>query len=728
MNTYKNILIYCHFLFLNYFIFQLSVFSSEMEFSKDIHDNYSNHTSLDVNEMIQTESIWFGLDETVSLASRQETKIKNAPGVINVITADEIKNLGFRTTYEVLRTIPGFTFIKGANFGNMEPYVRGILANNKILVMIDGHIINEPITGAAFSNFYEDFPLENIKKIEIIRGPGSAMYGENAFLSVINIITYGADDIDGIKISSGYGSYDTKDESILYGKTFGDVSISGFIHYTSTDGYDGTIESDSQTIADNNISSYGFPAVSLAPGEVEDWKREFDMDFKFDYKDLYLRGFYSNRNRGPYIGPLLALNEQTELESNYVFVEVGYKKTFEDIVTIKPRVYYDQFDNASLNEFLPDGATTVFDYDNDGIADFSETYPEGYLIESENTMRVAGAELLIDYKIFENNLLTLGSSYRLNNLTNIHYKSNVDPVTFEGFDTLIDLSDSHPLFPKATRNIYSVFLQDIWDISDTLQVTLGGRYDYYTDSEDEFSPRTSLVWNFSDKGSLKMLYGEAFRAPDIGSMIANPNDILLRGNKDLKAEIIDSYEVELFYKINNYITSNITYFYNYIDDLITIGSTVEDGIDILTFKNEDNARVQGIEVETKIYIFRGNYVYMNYTFQDTNDDEGREIQYTEKHKGNFGVNINYPKYINTNLNMYFNGKRKRPHDDSRSDLPSYTLLNLSFIAKEFIKTMEIQGSVYNLLDKDYEDPVPSVIPEDLPRPGRTYFVGLSYKF
>lgn len=211
-------------------------------------------------------------------------------------------------------------------------------------------------------------------------------------------------------------------------------------------------------------------------------------------------------------------------------------------------------------------------------------------------------------------------------------------------------------------------------------------------------------------------------------MNANPNQTFLRGNKDLNAEIIDTYEIGLQYQFNKYVLSNITYFYNDIEDLITFALENDNGINVLTFENEDSARVQGIEFETKITISHGNYVYMNYTYQDTDDSDGHELPYMEKHKGNFGVNINYPKYLNTNLNVYVNGKRTRLEDDSRDKLPSYALLNLSFIAKEFFKTMEIQGSVYNLLDKDYEDPAPSVIPEDFPRPGRTYFVGMSYKF
>ena len=197
------------------------------------------------------------------------------------------------------------------------------------------------------------------------------MYGENAFLAVINIITKDAKDIDGVKVSSGYGSFDTYEENIVFGKKVGKVDISGMIHYRQTSGFDGIVESDSQTRIDN---SFGFPAASQAPGRVEDWRQEYDLNLKADYKGVYFEGWYSNRNRGPFIGPQYALNDESDVETNYVFGEVGYKKTFEERLTFKPRVYYDQFDNNTYIESFPEGTTFGYGW----RWDF-DTYPDGFV-------------------------------------------------------------------------------------------------------------------------------------------------------------------------------------------------------------------------------------------------------------------------------------------------------------------------------------------------------------
>jgi len=684
--------------------------------------------SADVKKGISTEAVWFGFDKDVTIATRHETQISKAPSIVTVITDEEIKNLGYHTFVEILRTVPGFEILKTGALGDTIPAVRGFASDNKVRVMLNGHLVNNPLRGGAFVNF-DDFPVEGIKRIEIIRGPGSAMYGENAFLGVINIITKDAKDIDGVKVSSGYGSFDTYDENIIFGETHGDVGVSGMVHYRQTNGFDGIVKSDSQTIVDNSLSSLGFPKASLAPGKVHDGRQEFDLNLKVAYKDFYVEGLYINKNVEPFIGPQYALNNESDVENNYVFGEAGYKKTFEERLTLKPRIYYDQFDRNIYTESLPKDATVSSDTDGDGVADTYYTYPDGHIANSKVIERVLGTEIPFDYELFDGNMLTLGLEYRYIKQTNVHFLSNVDPVTLEPLDSVQDFSESYPQIDKATRSIWSVYLQDTWNITDALNFTLGVRHDQYSDFGGTTNPRSGLTWAFMKNASLKFLYGEAFRAPSFVEMHAiYQKNSIVRGNKDLDPETVRSYETGLSYKFNKYVTSSVNYFFNDIKDLIVLRNTFEETTRILSYENFGDAHVQGVEMETKMDITKGNYVFMNYTFQSPEDDDGDKLPFVAKHKGNFGVNVHYWKYINTNLSAFVSGPRSREEGDTRGDLPAYTLLNLSVIGKEFFKTMEVYGTVYNLLDKDYSDPGPTSIPEDLPRPGRTFFVGLSYQF
>ena len=679
-----------------------------------------------ITEEFLTEAIWFGSVEEVAIATRHETKISKAPGIVTVITTEEIKNLGYRTFVEILRTIPGFEILKDGSNGVVVPAVRGITSSNKVRLMLNGHFVNSPFTGSAFGRF-DDFPVENIKKIEIIRGPGSAMYGENAFTAVINIITKDAKDIDGVKVSSGYGSFETYEENVVFGKTYGKVDVSGMLHYRQTGGFDGIVESDRQTILDNTLSSFGVPAVSQATGRVHDGRQEYDMNLKVAYKEFYFEGLYINKNVSPFIGgPQYALTDESQIRDNYVFGEVGYKKKYEEKFTIKPRLYYDQFDLDNYIESLPEGTTVPFDTDGDGNYDTLNTYPDGFIGNGKVTQKIVGTEIPFDYELFDGNIMTLGFEYRLINQTNIEFSSNFHPATYDVLDSVRDFSDTYPFLKEATRRIWSVYLQDTWDITDTLNLTLGARHDQYSDFGGATSPRSGLTWAFMKDASLKLLYGEAFRAPNFVEMFTT-NQPAIRGNEDLDPETIRTYEVGLRYRFNKYVTSGINYFNNDIKDLIVL-KTLESNQNTSRYENFGDANIQGIEMETKVDIAKGNYVFMNYTFQDTEDDDGDDLPFVAKHKGNFGVNVHYWKYINTNLSTFVSGKRFREEDDTRGDMPAYALLNLSVIGKEFFKTMEVYGTVYNLLDKDYSDPGPTSIPEDLPRPGRSFFVGLSYQF
>jgi len=117
-------------------------------------------------------------------------------------------------------------------------------------------------------------------------------------------------------------------------------------------------------------------------------------------------------------------------------------------------------------------------------------------------------------------------------------------------------------------------LQDTWDITNTLNLTLGARYDQYNDFGDALSPRAGLTWAFIKNASLKLLYGQAFRAPSFTELFTTNQPTVL-GNEDLDPETIRTYEVGLSYKFNNRVTSSINYFYNDISDLIDAEETQE---------------------------------------------------------------------------------------------------------------------------------------------------------
>ncbi len=651
----------------------------------------------------------------VTIASRQEEKTVEAPSIVTVITAEEIKNIGARTLFDILQTVPGFDTIKNASFGVNRFGARGMQASDrKIKVLIDGHSLNMPLNGRA-TTFFDDLPLKNVKKIEIIRGPGSALYGENAFLAVINIITKDAGDIDGIEVASGFGRYDTHEYSILFGKTLHDIDISGYARYHKTNGLSSTIDRD---------SIFGAP-FAITPGKTNDSRINSDLNLKLSYKDIEFNAKYMNKNTEPFVGVQFALTDDSVQRFNYVMGNLRYKLDIWERLTFKPRVYYDQYDTELYEKLFPEGYTIPSDLDGDGDI---EIFPSGMIADAFVRNRKLGSEIQVDYAMFDNNTLTLGFDYAWKKQDNVRYITNFNPLTSAALNSLQDQSNTANWIREKVRQIWAVYIQDKWDVTDTLGLTIGIRHDQYSDFEGTTNPRLGLVWNFMNNAHFKLLYGRAFRAPSFEetSIINNPAFL---GNPNLDPETISTYEIGLGYKFKEFINTNINYFYSDIDDEIQL---TQKGLpnEPLIFENTSGPHIQGIEFELKADLcktWEGLYAFANYTYLDAESKEG-PLPGVPKHKGNVGVNFPIGKYLNANLHTFISDKRVRSRSDSRDDSSGYALVNLTLITGKFFKDMGIKASLFNLLDKDYSDPTPiNTIPTDLPKPGRTFFFELSFK-
>ncbi len=225
----------------------------------------------------------FSEEEIVVSALKRPRTVLKSPAIMSVITAKQIKQMGFRTLSDALKTVPGFD-IHMDNNGEMEFIARGVLDfdSNKVKVLIDGHSINEPGSGGASFNFF-DLVVENIKRIEIIRGPGSALYGQNAFFAVINVITKDTEDIDGFQWTASGGRFDTQNYNLLFGKEYGDLEISGFFDYFDTEGFSKKIEQDVIQPPDSG---------SMAPGRSQNEKEKTDLNLKLSYMNLEIMGKY----------------------------------------------------------------------------------------------------------------------------------------------------------------------------------------------------------------------------------------------------------------------------------------------------------------------------------------------------------------------------------------------------------------------------------------------------
>ena len=303
-------------------------------------------------------------------------------------------------------------------------------------------------------------------------------------------------------------------------------------------------------------------------------------------------------------------------------------------------------------------------------------------------------------------------------------ESNFDRRTIAALDP--GVIDTSPSFEENNRTVFAVFLQDQWKVTDNIGLTLGIRYDHYSDFGSSTNPRAAFVWGIIPKLHLKVLYGRAFLAPSFHETYLLNNPLII-GSKDLDPVTIQTFEIGATYNISEHITGNIAYFYNKDDDVI-IPEIQPDPNEPATYTNGEGDIVQGIELELNANFEERFQAYANYTFRDTEDQlTHAEIPFASKHLARLGVNLPMTSYCNANIQAAFVGEKPREVGDDREPVESYMLVDATLTAKNFYKRLELFASVHNLFDKEYFNPsLADSFPGDYPMPGRTFLAGVRY--
>ena len=606
-----------------------------------------------------------------------------------------------RDLMDILRRVPGLGISVSDTglFPTVE--VRGIKStlSEKILFMMDGHRLNTSLNGSATA-YYTDMPVESIKRVEVIRGPGSALYGASAFMAVINIVTKEADDINGVQFTLGSGSFQTSRGNILFGHKGEKFEVTGQIDHIDTNGPASLIEQDADGIS----------------GYTSEWKEKTDISLNLIYKDFTFRSRYIWKRMGANTGISYALNDESIQDYQSGYLDLSYKNDITEKLDLTVRLFMDRTVNDPLWEQHSEG------YTSGGF-----TYTDGVVGNPRATGKTLGTEVTADYKL-QSHLITTGIMFENERQYDTGRSINFDPVTFAP-TTFQDVTATGNYTRDEARHLWAVYLQDIWDITKEASLTIGVRHDQYSDFGGTTNPRAGFVWEFIEGTSLKLLYGSAFRAPTFAELYYFSNPVW-GGNPALKPEEIQTYEAGIEHRFLQKHTLKLNYFFNDIKDLIVFG-TAPAGSSLRTYENSSNVEIQGIELELLSAFGNETYSYANYTYQDPkNSTTGARLPNVPLHRANAGVNFVPWKHLNTNINVSWTGKRSRAAGDTRNELPSKTLVDMTVIANKFHKNFELRGSLYNIFDEDYRDPTPYPvkIPNDYPANRRMFIVEARYTF
>lgn len=693
---------------------------------------FSQKTHRSAEKKIDGEFQWLREEAAVIFvvtAARVKENIKRSSSSITVITDDQIRRMGARHLMDVINRVPGMSAWYHGD-GHYQIDTRGTtkVGGQDILLMIDSHPLNSNLTGGATWT-YDTLSLENVKQIEVIRGPGSALYGANAFSGVINIITKNGDYIDGVQASASYGTYQRQQYNLLFGKMFGDLEVAFNFNYFNTDGYDPYIEADSQTLTDRQVSQM-MPVslkTSIAPDNADSSDEQYDAYLRMEYNGLEFNGKYIERKRKPCITPLYGINKDSQNEPVDYYLNLSYTRELWEGMELIGKVYHNHNEWNPYYQGYPNAPVVT-------PTGLSFLNSDGLIAEPSVKNNRTGIELQGNYRLTDNNLLVAGVTYEKMKQYDVTYAANFMYTPVQGvivpLYSVQELTSLQNINSDASREFKALFVQDIWDIRDDLRLTLGFRYDDYSDFGESFNPRGCLVWEYIKGYDLKLIYGRAFRAPSFQELYFQNNPSTL-GNPDLNPEIVDTYEVSLGAQFTRSFDGRLTAFRNEIKD--NIGSFRQQQTTQNVFENKDKIRSQGIELEMKYAFTEGTYLSMNYTYQDAiNLDTDERFTNIPRHKGNVMFNYQFNEMVNFYVDYHFQKGYSRQTGDPRDDNEGFDLYNTTLIVRDFwdaLYGLELRGSIYNIFNEKYTTPYSvGSLPIDLPMPGQSFIFEVRYTF
>ena len=609
-------------------------------------------------------------------ASKYEQKVTEAPSSVSIVTASEIKKYGYRTLADILGSVRSFyvssdrnyTYVGVRGFGRPGDY------NNRLLVLIDGHRTNDNLYDMAFVGMDGLIDVDLIDRVEVIRGPGSSLYGSNALFAVVNVITKRGRDLKGLEASAAAGRYDTFQGRL----TYGDRYQSGLEAILSSTGYN------SKGRPSLYYGEYDDPATNNGLTNQTDYERARSFFVKTSFQDFSLAGAYVARAKGlPTATYGTDFNDPgNRTVDTRAYLDLRYDHTLGRQTDLTARLFYDYYKY--------DGS-----YVYSGVLNKDLGYAESW-----------GTELKLTARPLDMMRIILGAEYTFND--------RQDQINFEVTPAQSNLDD------KRRSQIWAFYAQDEVTLLKQLSLTAGVRYDHYDSFGGTTNPRLALIYAPFEKSIFKALYGSAFRAP-------SPWELYYAGstnaaNPDLRPEKIKTYELVFEQYFNDHFRATATGFYYTIKDLINQDET-SSGSGITVYRNLEQVRSRGLELELENKWKSGVDARISYTLQRTIDTATHDV-ITNSPEHLVKLNVTVPLWqdkIFVGVEEQYTDRRRTVGGNSTSD---FLITNITLYSRRIVKGLELSASVYNLFDKKYADPVSA----DLSPLDTVQMDGLTYRF
>ncbi|NRA67730.1 MAG: TonB-dependent receptor [Pseudobacteriovorax sp.] len=640
------------------------------------------------------------LANTVSTASKYSQNVEDAPAIVQVFDRSLIEASNAQTISDLLAY---FTTIHiGLSPESRDlAWVRGAASpdNNRILVLIDGI----PFKDGFYNHGYIDeyIPLNMVKKVEFIKGPGSSLYGANAFAAVINLITFDGKDVNSKQISIASGTFYERRIQFLAGgekeTDFGTVDAMFYGKLFETQGNGGYWR------ANRNIVNF----------KQERPERAYSSGMKIGLGDFTLRAqvysFETDRIDAKY-GENNIQNLLIEDAVSYrYFAEafsLDYNKKFSESTTFTAKAFTQHYNHPALYGDLN------FAYDEEGDLDYKQPsrFNASFTIPTKKTYRNgAEAQLTWSYGSRESlsNILVAGVELSTDGIDLIedrefdfgNSETGGDKVDRDESEVVggFDLDDVE-ISNKALFIQNSVYLNSL-----KTEITTGVRVDDHKFFGNHLSPRGGLIVKPIDNHAVKVLYGEAFRAPVARELLIEESDSWTSGNKELEPEVIETAEIQYSLKPMEYLTVSAGYFTNRIKDIIDVQNE--------KYENVGKQTSKGTELSIEWRSDR-NYIYLMGTTLEAKDGNDKKEFGVPETLAKAGFVYRPSQHLWVSARGQHIGEQRRkdytsylnsldPEESIQEDVGAYELLDLTIGAKELVDGMTLSFNIHNLTDRQY---------------------------
>lgn len=500
------------------------------------------------------------LDVKVTTASKFSEALADAPGVMSVVSRDELRRFGGLTVREVLERVPGLTGTTAYFTDRSILAARGDqtkINGGHILILIDGRPTREVLEGGVISDVLEAFPVSVLERIEIVKGPGSVLYGTNAFSAVINLITQTADR-NSFAVTGAPGIDGGFASSAQTTIACGDVRVVAAAQFHRRPDWATTYRLPDALIGD----PLGPTQVASQEAVIRDWAP--GAYASLSYKGITVASTFTEWNTSSFVRGAVGENRWRR-----GFADVGYG--------FRPRAQWDSSVNLTYTR------TT---FDNPGYPNITRDANDAVL-EWTNTLRAT-----------DRDRITFGALYN----------------RIAGEELYFGLGLPVPI-SQGDRSSGGFYGQLDHRVNGAVKVIGGFQANKIGSLDLDVVPRAGVIWNPAAAVTVKALFSSAFRAPSINeTRLDHPG---LAGTPGLRPEKVDTFDLGLTYQGEHVLAGVNVFRSRHTGNIVVDSSTPR-----WSYQNLGETTFTGIEFEGKYYAGRSLLLLGSYTYQANEDEKG----------------------------------------------------------------------------------------------------------